>query len=43
MQENPKSKMWEIGSLDKLNGKLAFDYKDADESAKSVVDGYIEK
>jgi glucokinase len=34
--------MWEIGSLDKVTGKTAFDYKDSDPYAKAVVDGYIE-
>ena len=43
MQENKDSKMWEIGDLDKVTGKTAFDYYDTDESAKKVVDGYIEK
>ena len=43
MTENPSSKMWEIGSLDAVNGKVAFDYKDTDESAAEVVHGYIEK
>ena len=43
MEKNPSSKMWEVGSLDKVSGKTAFDYKDVDETAKSVVDGYIEK
>ena len=33
--------MWEIGSLDAVNGKVAFDYKDIDKSARDVVDGYI--
>ena len=43
MTENPDSKMWEIGSLDAVNGKVAFDYKDSDESAAEIVRGYIEK
>ena len=33
--------MWEIGSLDKVTGKTAFDYKDTDVYAKEVVDRYI--
>ena len=41
MEANPNSKMWEIGALDKVTGKTAFDYKDVDEYAKAVVDGYI--
>ncbi len=43
MQADKNSKMWEIGSLDNVTGKTAFDYKDIDESARKVVDGYIEK
>lgn len=43
MAENRNSKMWEIGSLDNVTGKTAFDYQHTDASAKSVVDGYVEK
>ena len=43
MEKHKDSKMWEIGSLDKVTGKVAFDYKDVDEYAKQVVDNYIEK
>ena len=41
MQAHPDSKMWEIGSLDAVTGKTAFDYKDSDVYAKEVVDNYI--
>lgn len=41
MNENLESKMWEIGSLDKVTGKTAFDCYDSDSSARSVVDRYI--
>ena len=41
MQAHPDSKMWEIGSLDAVCGKTAFDYKDTDAYAKEVVDNYI--
>jgi glucokinase len=41
MQAHPYSKMWEIGSLDAVTGKTAFDYKDTDVYAKDVVDNYI--
>lgn len=41
MKTNPKSKMWEIGSLDKVTAKLAFDYYKSDKTAKEVVDRYI--
>lgn len=43
MNNNPDSKMWEIGSIDKVDGKTAFDFADADDSAKAVVKNYIEK
>jgi glucokinase len=42
MLENTQSKMWEISSIDKVTGKTAFDYYDIDETAKKVVDNYIE-
>ena len=38
-----QSKMWEIGSIDNVTGKTAFDYKDFDDSARKVVEDYIEK
>ena len=41
MQAHPDSKMWEVGSLDAVCGKTAFDYKDTDPYAKEVVDNYI--
>ncbi len=42
MEGDKTSKMWEIGGLDKVTGKTAFDYYDVDLSAKGVVDRYIE-
>lgn len=42
MEEHKDSKMWEIGSLDEVTGKTAWDYADSDEYAKNVVDRYIE-
>ena len=42
MLEDKSSKMWEIGSIDAVTGKTAFDYADKDASAKAVVDRYIE-
>lgn len=42
MEAHPDSKMWEIGSLDAVNGKTVFDYAPVDEYAKGVVDSYIE-
>lgn len=43
MQANKQSKMWEIGDIENVTGKTAFDYANCDESAKAVVDNYIEK
>lgn len=42
MLADKTSKMWEIGSIDNVTGKTAFDYKDSDASAKAVVENYIE-
>ncbi len=42
MEAHKDSKMWEIGSTDKVTGKTAFDYKDVDPYAKAVVDSYIQ-
>ena len=41
MEAHKDSKMWEIGSLEKVTGKVAFDYKDSDPYAKEVVENYI--
>lgn len=43
MEAHPESKMWEIGSLDAVNGKTPFDYRDTDAVAREVVDTYIER
>ena len=42
MDAHKDSKLWEIGSLDAVNGKTAFDYYAKDKYAKAVVDSYIE-
>lgn len=42
MLANKDSKMWEIGDIENVNGKTPFDYYDVDESARKVVDNYIE-
>ena len=42
MEAHLDSQMWKCGGLDKVTGKVAFDYKDFDLYAKEVVDGYIE-
>ena len=42
MENHKDSKMWEIGSTDKVTGKTAFDYMNDDKYAKEVVDNYIE-
>lgn len=41
MEAHRDSKLWEIGSLDAVNGKTAFDYYEKDEYARAVVDSYI--
>ena len=41
MEMHKDSKMWEIGSLDQVTGKTAFDYAENDPYAKEVVDSYI--
>ena len=33
--------MWQIGSLENVDGKTAFDFMNVDETAKQVVDNYI--
>ncbi len=43
MMADKSSKMWQVGDIDKVNGKTPFDYYDTDASAKAVVDSYIEK
>ena len=43
MREHHDSKLWEIGSLDAVNGKTAFDFYDTDKYAKDVVDSYIKR
>ena len=42
MEADKQSKMWEVGSLDSVSGKTAFDYYEIDLSAKKVVDTYVE-
>ncbi len=42
MEAHKDSRLWEIGSIDKVTGKTAFDYKDSDPYAKAVVERYIE-
>ncbi len=41
MLAHKDSKMWEIGSVDEVTGKTAFDYKDTDAYAKEVVERYV--
>lgn len=41
MQAHKDSKMWEIGALENVDGKTAFDYREKDVYAKEVVDSYI--
>ena len=42
MENEKNSKMWEIGSLDNVDGATAFRYMGVDATAKRVVDSYIE-
>ncbi len=42
MQAHKDSKLWEIGGLDEVTGKTAFDYMEKDIYAKQVVDAYVE-
>ena len=42
MEAHPDSKMWEVGSLDAVNGKTVFDYAPVDAYAKAVLESYIE-
>ncbi len=42
MKKNKASKMWEIGFLDDVTGKTAFDYAPVDECAKEVVEKYLD-
>ena len=41
MLNNKDSKMWQIGTIENVDGKTAFDYMGIDETAKQVVDNYI--
>ncbi len=41
MLNNKDSKMWQVGSLENVDGKTAFDFMNVDETAKHVVDNYI--
>ena len=41
MEKDKASAMWAVGTLDKVDGKTAFDYLETDASAKAVVDNYI--
>ncbi len=42
MQAHSESRLWEVGSLEAVNGKTAFDFYASDKYAKEVVDSYIE-
>ena len=43
MQKNPKSELWQVGDIDAVNGKTAFDFYSSDADARAVVDTYIER
>ena len=42
MEAHPDSKMWEVGSLDKVDGAVSFTYAPVDPYAREVVDHYVE-
>ncbi len=42
MQNHKDSKLWELGSIDAVDGKSAFDFAERDVYAKAVVDEYVE-
>ena len=42
MEKNPESKMWQCGGLDKVDGKVAFDYLETDEVARAGVKTYTD-
>ncbi len=42
MLRNRESKMWQIGSLDRADGRTAFTYRESDPTAAAVVARYIE-
>ncbi len=43
MEQNPQSAMWQIGSMEAVTGKTAFQFAPSDETAASVVQSYLEK
>ena len=43
LDAHPESMMWEIGSIEKVTGKTAFDYMNTDATANNIVKDYIEK
>ncbi len=41
MEKHPESSMWQVGGLDKVDGRTAFDCMDSDACARGVVGNYI--
>lgn len=41
MKDNPESKLWNIGSPDKVDGRTVFDYMNVDRAAAEVVENYV--
>lgn len=41
MKNDPSSKMWSVGDIEKVDGKTAFSYYNEDATAKKVVDNYL--
>lgn len=42
MQRDKHSKMWQVGTLDQVDGRTAFTYRDTDPTAAAVVARYVE-
>ena len=42
MEAHPESRLWEIGSPDKVDGRTAFDFAPHDKAAAEVVEKYVE-
>ena len=41
MEQNKNSKMWEVGSIEKVDGETVFKYLKTDETAKEVLNWYV--
>lgn len=43
MQAHPESDMWQVGSLEAVDGRTAFAFADRDETARAVIADYTER